>query len=224
MPDENVPETAAEKKKRYQREYYRRNKERLSAQNSAWYAENREKENARRRQWHADHREEAKDKMHQWYAGHREEELPKHRKWHKENRDSANASRRVHHHAHKDEANEGRKRNAQMSRLKTPWKQLIKSAADRAAKKNLTFSLTEEWAETRWTGFCELTGIEFRLGQRTSGPKFYSPSLDRISPAEGYTPSNCRFVLWAINSFKHDGTDDDMLLVAQALLSKHSPK
>lgn len=59
---------------------------------------------------------------------------------------------------------------------------------------------------------------ETSLGQPPR-PRFFSPSIDRIVPALGYTPENCRFILWAVNAFKHDGTDDDMYRVAEALIA-----
>lgn len=109
------------------------------------------------------------------------------------------------------------------ARLITPWRPLVRSARLRALEKNVPFSLTHEWATARWTGRCELTGIEFKVGLRESGPKFFSPSIDRIEPVKGYVENNCRFVLWGINAFKHDATDADMFMVAEALMRKHSP-
>jgi len=97
----------------------------------------------------------------------------------------------------------------------------VKTAEERARRKGVPFSLTAEWAISRYTGACELTGIPFVIGQRGSGPKPYSPSIDRIVPSLGYTPGNCRFILWAVNALKHIGTDADMLFIARALVEKH---
>lgn len=90
-----------------------------------------------------------------------------------------------------------------------------------ALKDGLPFELTPEWAEARWTGRCELTGIPFDLTRSVSG--FYSPSIDKINNDLGYLPHNCRFVLFAINAFKNNGTDDDMFNAAQLLLQNAAP-
>ena len=110
-----------------------------------------------------------------------------------------------------------RSRNAQ-----TPWIQLIRSAKDRARLKRIAFDLTDEWGEARWTGRCEVTGIEFDLSAPTrNGPRLFGPSVDRIDSSKSYTMDNCRIVLLAVNAFKNDGTDEDMYLIANALIANH---
>jgi hypothetical protein len=91
-------------------------------------------------------------------------------------------------------------------------------AKGRSKKKAIPFDLTNEWAESIWTGKCALTGIEFVLGQRGHGPKRLSPSIDRIEPAKGYVPDNCRFILHAVNALKQDGTDAEMMEIARAIV------
>jgi endogenous inhibitor of DNA gyrase (YacG/DUF329 family) len=98
-----------------------------------------------------------------------------------------------------------------------PWLYLLKSRRSHAKYKNLAFDLTDEWANSRWTGRCEITGIEFRKNE-TNGPHPFSPSLDRIDSCLGYTQSNCRFVLWGCNAIKGVGTDTDMLEIASAIV------
>lgn len=105
-----------------------------------------------------------------------------------------------------------------------PWLHLIKTASERAVKKGVPFLLTNEWGASRWTGFCELTGLPFALASGRSGPQPRSPSIDRIEPRRGYTPDNCRFVLACVNSFKHEGTTEDMYVVAEALILHRSQK
>lgn len=110
-------------------------------------------------------------------------------------------------------------------RARYPWERLLRSAEARAKSKGLPFALTREWAEARWTGSCEISGIPFVIENTgRSGPKFFSPSIDQISPKAGYTPTNCRIVLWAVNAMKHTGSDEDMLLVARAIVKNFPPK
>jgi len=102
-----------------------------------------------------------------------------------------------------------------------PWRKLIIAAKGRAAIKNLPFDLTFEWGETRWTGFCEVSKLPFSPRENSLFGAF-SPSIDRIDAAKGYTQNNCRFVLMAVNGLKHTGTDATMYLIAEAIVA-HKP-
>ncbi len=153
-----------------------------------------------------------------YYLTHEKRKAEK-RAIHHANRDAANEARRAHYHAHKDEWKEKRVQQRQEARINSPWIALLSAARYRAKIKGVPYSLTTEWAASRWTGRCEITGLPFRIGGRESGPKFFSPSIDRIVPAQGYVPENCRFVLWAVNAMKYDGTDEDILMVAKAIVS-----
>lgn len=90
----------------------------------------------------------------------------------------------------------------------------VASAKHRCLKKGWEFNLDREWAEERYTGHCELTGIEFNF-DTNKGP--YSPSLDRINNSKGYLKGNCRFILNSINMLKGSGTEEDMYKIAFAL-------
>lgn len=97
-----------------------------------------------------------------------------------------------------------------------PWAYLFISRKNDARIKNIPFELTHEWAAARWTGKCELTGIEFKLSGR-QGPHPFSPSIDKIDRKKGYTKNNSRFVLLGCNTLKGSGTDEDMYFIAEAL-------
>ncbi|HSS25063.1 MAG TPA: hypothetical protein VLL82_11830 [Mycobacterium sp.] len=107
----------------------------------------------------------------------------------------------------------------QSIRKQTPWSTLLASAKTRARKKGLPFDLNSAWAQERWTGHCELTGLSFLCAQPKHSSRSFWPSIDRIHPELGYTQDNCRFVLHAVNALKGDGTDDDMAIIALALAS-----
>jgi hypothetical protein len=98
----------------------------------------------------------------------------------------------------------------------SPWKRLVIAAKNRAEKRKLSYDLTFEWAENRWTGFCEISGIPFQPRYGASHGIF-SPSIDRIEPSKGYTQDNARFVLMGVNGLKVDGTDAEMYFVAEAI-------
>jgi hypothetical protein len=103
------------------------------------------------------------------------------------------------------------------TRKNTPWKHILRARMRDALKRGIPFELTPEWAEARWTGRCEISDIPFDLNNIAAG--FYSPSIDKIVPELGYLPDNSRFVLLAVNCFKHVGTDADLLKTAQAIVN-----
>jgi hypothetical protein len=91
-----------------------------------------------------------------------------------------------------------------------------------AKQRGLEFSLTLKWVEQRLqSGVCEVTGIAFVRG--TSRHPFL-PSIDRIDSDKGYTPENCRVVLWIINAAKQALPEDDfqsaLRQVAEAVVER----
>lgn len=147
-------------------------------------------------------RESLVQKRHEAYLRDRETIRAKNKAWGEQNREKMREYFR------------GRHRAAQVA---SPWKTLFFSARQRARTKGFTFTITEEWARERWTGRCEVTGLEFVLDQRGAGPKFWSPSIDRVDNSRGYEPDNCRFVLNAFNQLKGTGTDADAFRIAKGL-------
>jgi hypothetical protein len=100
-----------------------------------------------------------------------------------------------------------------------PWTVLVHCARTRAKKAGLPFDIDYPWAEARWDGRCEITGLEFRPNRgHGCGPAPFSPSIDRIIPALGYTKGNCRFILHALNALKGAGTDEDAIAIAKAFV------
>jgi hypothetical protein len=182
--------------------------EKKKAQRRATYLRHREKHLAQMRRWNATHKQERREKAKKYYAEHQEEIRERNRSYH---------------HAHRDEHNAKLKIQNQRTRVTHPWRELLHAAKSRARLKKVTFSLTKEWAESRWTGRCELTGLEFKLGLNGVGPQVWSPSIDRIKPSLGYTPENCRFILLGVNIFKSSGTDEDMIFMAESIV-KYSMK
>ena len=133
-----------------------------------------------------------------WYRKNKEKVCVYQRKWRKGNR-------------HKVQGYQ----NA--CRKKRPWPYLIKYAKDRANAKRISFDLTNEWAESRWTGKCEVSGLRFipNVGGGKATP--FSPSIDRLDPEKGYTQENCRFVIFGVNALKGTGTEKDLLDIARAI-------
>jgi hypothetical protein len=92
---------------------------------------------------------------------------------------------------------------------------LFSGVRNRAKSRNLSLSVTVAWIERKLeNGVCEVSGLPFVLGK---GWNAYSPSIDRIDNALGYTTENCQMVLWAVNRFKAQDHLDDMLKIACAI-------
>jgi len=99
------------------------------------------------------------------------------------------------------------------------WDGIVRGAIKRAVACGIHYDNDLlEWAPTVWTGRCAISGIEFRRGNGC-GPSPYSPSIDRIIPALGYTKGNCRFILHALNALKGSGGDEDALAIAKAFVA-----
>lgn len=93
-------------------------------------------------------------------------------------------------------------------------------------KENIPFDLTSDWVlfklnEIEWK--CELTGLPMKFNRKRNKNIKYeycwdSISVDRIIPENGYVKNNVRFILNQVNSFKNDGNDERMYMIARSLL------
>lgn len=72
---------------------------------------------------------------------------------------------------------------------------------------------------------CELTGLPFnpkrnRNQGKRQGFQWNAISIDRIAHKGGYTKNNIRFILNQINVFRQDHPDEQMYMLAKALLDR----
>jgi hypothetical protein len=219
----------------YSKHWKRNNKDSYKAYMKKWRAENPsniEKYNVRRRQ---ERREifckecetifltkysqtrycstKCRGKARRNRPGEKHKERLRQRTWLRKNKEKANAYGRTYY-----------KHYVQKKMTAQPWSTLLVGAKQRAKNKKLAFNLTPEWAASRWTGYCEITGLPFSEPSKRVGHKNrnMSPSIDRIIPAGGYTQNNCRIILWAVNCFKRDSSDAEMLKIAKALVTRIS--
>jgi hypothetical protein len=94
---------------------------------------------------------------------------------------------------------------------------LLKDAQRRAEEKELHIDIDHAWIlERLHTGVCEVTGLPFSI-QSGSGKMPYSPSLDRIDCAKGYTTNNVRVVLWIVNVIANEWGLDAAAVVIDAM-------
>lgn len=93
-------------------------------------------------------------------------------------------------------------------------------ARARAVKKGLPFNLTLDWLLSQLDAQecrCALTGIEFHAEHEVAARVHpFTPSLDRISPSQGYTTENVRIVIFALNAMLLDWGEEIFELVANS--------
>lgn len=121
------------------------------------------------------------------------------------------------------EAHPDRSRAERLFRLSRPLeraKQLLRDAKHRANKVGREFSLTIEWVQERILLPCALTGLPF-VFKHTLGRNPFSPSIDRIDSLLGYTPDNCRLILFTVNSARGEWSDDVLAVWARAFLKQY---
>lgn len=92
-------------------------------------------------------------------------------------------------------------------------------------KENLPYDLDKEWILSKLDSIkwkCELTKLPFNLKRnildKRQGFQWDSISVDRLNPKGGYTKDNVRFVINQVNVFRQDHPDEQMYMVAKALL------
>ena len=123
-----------------------------------------------------------------------------------------------------NKANRERIRRYQSEDPRQRANRLLRTAADRARREGVRFSLERDWlVEKLLAGECEVTGIpmvlEYCGGRKKRLP--WSPSIDRIAPGAEYSEQNCRVVCTAYNLGRSNFTDEDMLRLARALVDKY---
>ncbi len=204
--------------------YYAAHREERREKGQKWFEANREQSNAARRRNHAENRERDNTRANARHSENRDEANTNRRQWSLDHPEQARASAEAWRLAKRNSDPlfflERSRRESLSDRAIQPWAKLLRSAKGRAIKKGVPFSLTPEWAASKWTGKCELTGVPFDMSLiGKPGGRSYSPSIDRIVPEVGYVPSNCRFILYGINRFKGEMTDDEMRIMAKLLLT-----
>lgn len=91
----------------------------------------------------------------------------------------------------------------------------LNSLKGRAKEKGFDFDLTEEWLAAKIaTEFCEATGLRFE----GAGNDPFGLTIDRRDNSKGYTMANCWATCWIYNRCKSNGTHDDVMRLARALV------
>lgn len=165
--------------------------------------------------------------------------------WSRENRERARGVAMARRHADPDKMRAARKDYYARNKEKwcgyaKTWRDTNRSIPEKRARIILTFVRTrskrlglefdishEFLAKKLIAGVCEVTGMPLSLEDADRGKKKvhpFAPSVDRIDPHLGYTESNVRVVTYMYNIAKGDFSDQDVLLLAKAIVANADRK
>lgn len=172
------------------------------------------------RRWMAANKEKRKTYMRSYLEKNRERHNERGRVWKELNYEKDRLARRARYKNYKEKKCAQAREVYHRDRLtpKSIAKELYGGALQRSKKRRLEFGLTREWViERLGRGVCEVSGLPFDRGAGMHNPM--SASIDRIDITKGYTPDNCRVVIWAVNNLKGVGTDETMWRVVDAMVA-----
>jgi hypothetical protein len=93
----------------------------------------------------------------------------------------------------------------------------------RAKARNLEFTLTRKFVDNAIIqGICPILGVAFNVDPDRKSYSAFAASIDRIDPNQGYTKRNCQIVCWIYNRAKGNGTHNEVLILAEALMPSKS--
>lgn len=119
------------------------------------------------------------------------------------------------------------KRRCRESRARNRDLAMFRSAMGRAKTRGWDFTITRSWLRQKLEfGVCEATGLAFANGDYKGAGHAdpFSASLDRRDSTKGYTPENCRLILWGLNMALSQWGDQVYAEIATAYLSKKAIK
>lgn len=100
-----------------------------------------------------------------------------------------------------------------------PKKRLLYSAAARAKREGLPFSITEE--DIVIPTHCPYLGLELCITAARGTKRNNVISLDKIIPSLGYVKGNIEVMSQQANTMKSDASKEELLLFAQEILKRY---
>ena len=104
--------------------------------------------------------------------------------------------------------------------------QYVSYCKARAARKGIDCSISAKWVLSRYYaqgGKCLVSGIKMELRNGTEPRKSpYQLSVDRIDSKKGYTKSNCRLVILAVNLAMNNWGENVFLEIARRTAQERS--
>lgn len=192
----------SEKRQEASRRYRERHREKLRQTSQEWTWKNPEKRKAYARDYYQRNKQRILDQSSKYYAENKgQRSLTQKAWWDEAKKLGKHVGYRVARRNKMDAA---------------PWGRVLKNARVNAKRAGVAFDLTLEWAAS-FGGICAVSGIPFVPSFGHTGP--FTPSVDRLDPAKGYTQANCRLVIWAVNRFRGEHGDDTMWAVVDAMVA-----
>lgn len=94
------------------------------------------------------------------------------------------------------------------------------SARNRASKKNITFSITEQYLKYLWdkqNGLCAISGIPMTY-ELDKGRIYTNVSIDQIEPGMGYVEGNVQLICMGVNQMKSDWSMETLLYMCKSII------
>ncbi len=100
--------------------------------------------------------------------------------------------------------------------------ELWQEGRKRARLKGIEWRLTKKWVAKRvGRGLCADTGLPFDLSNVATGSRNpRAPSIHRINSSKGYTPRNCRVVIYQLNAALNEWPEQLFEQMAAAYLDR----
>jgi hypothetical protein len=143
----------------------------------------------------------------QWTADHLDQVKENRKAYTVANADKIKADRKVYKAEHKDYFLEYGRRYAN----EKPEKALLYEARKRAKEFDIPFTITDK--DIVIPEFCPILGIKLVRGA-TDKNRDCCPSLDRITPGNGYVVGNIAVISYRANRVKNNGTTDEHRRIA----------
>lgn len=180
---------------KYNKDYYKKNKDKISNQHKNYYINNKTVINEKHKNYYLQNKEKFNESSKQWYRKNGKERYQR-------NRDKILLSKKEYHKKHPE-----KRKNYN---IKTQIHKLWYSAQRRALKNNIPFNITEQdiISIVPKDSKCPVFNKEFVYGNGNS----FSMTLDKIIPEKGYIKGNIQIISRKANTMKNNATPEELIL------------
>lgn len=192
----------------YKKKYRQNNKEAIKQYNKQYCQNNAEKVKEQMRQYRQNNKEFLKEKRIQYLQNNKHSLKEKSIQYRQKNKEVIKERQKQYYQNNKDSLKEKKIQYRRNNLEKT----ILRSAKNRAKKKNLPFNLREE--DIVVPSICPILGIPLETGNG-KGLQSNSPSLDRIIPEKGYVKGNIIVISNKANMMKYNATPEEMIKMGE---------
>jgi hypothetical protein len=162
--------------------YYEKNKEKIAEARKIYLENNKEKTRDTRKKYREKNREKINES-----ARNSEKRIQSRKKWHEKNKERISNYRKEY-------------------RIKNLTAIMVQNALYRSKKKGFEHNITAD--DIIIPEKCPALGVVLERKEQSEDIAF-SPSLDRLDPAKGYTKDNINIISFRANSLKSDATFEE---------------